>query len=146
MTTLSITILGQPASKSNSRKKVYIHGKPRFIKSERALIYSKVFKQQCLLLYPKPELLKGDVILFIKVFYGSRRPDLDESLIMDLLQGVAYDNDRQVKEKHIYWGLDRDNPRCIIHVRSQDLADRDCEAPWLLRDPCLSHDGVSVRG
>jgi Holliday junction resolvase RusA-like endonuclease len=47
----------------------------------------------------------------MRIFYASRRPDLDESLILDLLQDVAYVNDRQVKEKHIYWGLDKDNPR-----------------------------------
>ena len=43
--------------------------------------------------------------------------DLDESLILDLLQDVAYANDRQVKEKHIYWmGVDKENPRCEIEV------------------------------
>ena len=42
---------------------------------------------------------------------------MDESLILDLLQGVAYENDRQVKEKHIYWmGVDKDSPRCEIIV------------------------------
>jgi Holliday junction resolvase RusA-like endonuclease len=50
------------------------------------------------------------------IHYASRRPDLDESLILDLLQGVAYVNDRQVKEKHIYWGLDKENPRAEIIV------------------------------
>jgi predicted unusual protein kinase regulating ubiquinone biosynthesis (AarF/ABC1/UbiB family) len=41
---------------------------------------------------------------------------LDESLILDLLQGVIYKNDRQVKEKHVYWGLDPANPRTEIIV------------------------------
>jgi hypothetical protein len=40
-------------------------------------------------------------------------------LILDLLQGVAYENDRQVKEKHIYWGLDKENPRCEIKVEKK---------------------------
>ena len=39
------------------------------------------------------------------IYYSSRRPDLDESLILDLMQGVIYKNDRQVKQKNIYWGL-----------------------------------------
>jgi hypothetical protein len=34
------------------------------------------------------------------------------------LQDVAYANDRQVKEKHIYWGLDKENPRCEIRVEA----------------------------
>jgi Holliday junction resolvase RusA-like endonuclease len=58
----------------------------------------------------------GDVAVHITIYYASRRPDLDESLILDLLQDVAYENDRQVKEKHIYWGLDKENPRCEIKV------------------------------
>ena len=53
------------------------------------------------------------------IYYASRRPDLDESLVLDLLQGVTYLNDRQVKEKHIYWGLDKENPRCEISVRKK---------------------------
>jgi Holliday junction resolvase RusA-like endonuclease len=55
--------------------------------------------------------MSGDVRVTMKIYYASRRPDLDESLILDLLQDVVYINDRQVKEKHIYWGLDKENPR-----------------------------------
>ena len=113
MQTLLFTIFGEPASKANSRKMVYVRGKPMFIKSEKALAYASTFKQQAL---APDEMLAGDVAVHIKIWYASRRPDLDESLILDLLQGVAYENDRQVKEKHIYWALDKDNPRCEIRV------------------------------
>ena len=112
MQTLSFTILGEPASKANSRKMVYVRGKPMFIKSAKALSYADAFKLQC----PHCQPLEGDVAVHMKIWYASRRPDLDESLILDLLQGVAYTNDRQVREKHIYWGLDRDNPRTEILV------------------------------
>ena len=70
-----------------------------FIKSEKALGYVDAFKRQA---KAACHLLEGDVIVHITIYYASRRPDLDESLILDLLQGVAYENDRQVKEKHIY--------------------------------------------
>ena len=113
MQTLSLTILGEPASKANSRKMVYVRGKPMFIKSQKALEYASMFKQQAL---AGNEMLAGDVAVHIKIYYASRRPDLDESLILDLLQGVAYENDRQVKEKHIYWGLDKALPRAEIRV------------------------------
>ena len=113
MQTLSLTILGEPASKANSRKMVYVRGKPMFIKSQKALEYASMFKQQAL---AGNEMLAGDVAVHIKIYYASRRPDLDESLILDLLQGVAYENDRQVKEKHIYWGLDKELPRAEIRV------------------------------
>jgi hypothetical protein len=34
------------------------------------------------------------------------------------MQGLLFNNDRQVKEKHIYWGgVDKENPRAEISVR-----------------------------
>ena len=113
MQALSLCILGEPASKANSRKMVYIRGKPMFIKSAKALSYAEAFKRQASTNVP---MLEGDVAVHMTIYYASRRPDLDESLILDLLQGVAYENDRQVKEKHIYWGLDKDKPRTEIRV------------------------------
>jgi Holliday junction resolvase RusA-like endonuclease len=108
---VTLKILGEPASKANSRRVVKIGGMSRMIKSAKALSYSDAFKAQAKPINP---LLQGDVCVTIHIWYASRRPDLDESLILDLLQGVLYMNDRQVKEKHIYWHLDRDNPRCEI--------------------------------
>ena len=52
----------------------------------------------------------------MKIWYRTRRPDLDESVILDCLEGFAYTNDRQVKEKHIYHGLDKEEPRAEITV------------------------------
>ena len=106
-------IKGEPASKANSRRVVQIGGMSRLIKSHKALTYSEVFKSQAT---PLAELITEDVRITIFIHYASRRPDLDESLILDLLQGVAYVNDRQVKEKHIYWHLDKEDPRAEIIV------------------------------
>jgi Holliday junction resolvase RusA-like endonuclease len=119
MQTLSLKIFGEPASKANSRKMVYVGGKPMFIKSAKALGYVKMFKQQCVI--APSEVFECDVVVTIRIWYASRRPDLDESLILDLLQEVAYKNDRQVKEKHIYWmGVDKENPRCEIEVSARE--------------------------
>lgn len=113
MQALVLKIFGEPASKANSRKVVRIGGMSRLIKSQKALSYSDAFKSQA---HPVSPLMEGDVRVTMTIYYASRRPDLDESLILDLLQGVAYLNDRQVKEKHIYWGLDKANPRTEIRV------------------------------
>lgn len=113
---IALCILGEPASKANSRKMVYVRGKPLFIKSEKALAYAKAFKQQVQAAQMVSLAFDGDVAVHMHIYYASRRPDLDESLILDLLQGIAYENDRQVKEKHIYWGLDKDKPRTEIRV------------------------------
>jgi len=111
---VQVVVFGEPASKSNSRKVVMIRGAVRVIKSDKARAYAEAFLTQC---RPLKTLLEGDVSVSMKIYYASRRPDLDESLILDLLQGIVYTNDRQVKEKHIYWGLDPDNPRAEIEVK-----------------------------
>jgi len=107
------TIFGEPASKANSRRLVARAGRPMFIKSQKALDYAGAFKLQAPDFYHPYEC---DVKVEMTIYYASRRPDLDESLVLDLLQGVAYLNDRQVKEKHIRWALDKDLPRCEILV------------------------------
>lgn len=111
-------ILGEPASKANSRRIVIIKGIYKSIKSEKAINYSKSFKQQAQqqCVQNGREVWTEDVSVTIHIWYSTRRPDLDESVILDCLQNVCYENDRQVKEKHIYWHLDRDNPRAEITV------------------------------
>lgn len=106
-------IFGEPASKSNSRKIVRFGNLSRLIKSEKALNYSEAFKSQCTRL---ATLMSGDLRVTLHIYYASRRPDLDETLILDLMQGLIYHNDRQVKERHAYWHLDPDNPRAEILV------------------------------
>jgi Holliday junction resolvase RusA-like endonuclease len=110
---LSQIIFGEPASKANSRRLVHFGGMSRLIKSAKALSYADVFKQQC---RPLAKLMEGDLRVTMWIYYASRRPDLDESLILDLMQGLIYANDRQVKERHTYWGLDPDKPRTEILV------------------------------
>jgi hypothetical protein len=110
---LVLFISGEPASKANSRRVVKFGSMSRLIKSQKALDYSEHFRQQ---VTPITPLMSGDIRMHITIFYASRRPDLDESLILDLLQGLVYVNDRQVKERHTYWGLDPENPRAEIII------------------------------
>lgn len=121
---LNITIHGEPCSKANSRRLVKSKtGRPLFIKSQKALDYVKSFELQCRKVDP---LFEKDVAVKITIYYASRRPDLDESLILDCMQGLVYKNDRQVKEKHIIWGgVDKEDPRAVISV--WNLQDRLCQ-------------------
>ena len=121
MTTIFFIIHGEPASKSNSRKLVTIKGRPAFIKSDKARKYVKQFEEQC----PQmgDSMFLGDVEVERTVFYASRRPDLDESVILDCMQGFIYKNDRQVKRKIITWGLDKENPRSEITVRLMEQSE-----------------------
>ena len=116
---VTFTVYGEPASKANSRKMVLIKGRPALIKSTKARGYVTMFESQC----PVMEVpTTDDVVVEMMIHYASRRPDLDESLILDCMQGRIYKNDRQVKQKFIYWGLDKEEPRSIIRVRSCDIS------------------------
>jgi Holliday junction resolvase RusA-like endonuclease len=113
------TILGQPFSKANSRQLVTVKGRTRFIKSNEALSYLRTFAMQCPTLDP---MFEGEVHVEIDIFYTSRKPDLDESLILDALQGRVYRNDRQVRSKTVNGWIDSGNPRTVIRV--SPLAER----------------------
>lgn len=138
---IEFTILGEPASKANSREIVTrkmrnkageLQTRPLSIKSEKARDYERACLKQ---IPPKArQRLEGPVRVAIRIWYASERPDLDESVILDCLQdrhawvkrgtgevkvlvhrGV-YRNDRQVRQKVILHGIDRANPRAHIIV------------------------------
>ena len=125
---IKFIILGQPQSKANSRQLVTINDHPAFVKSKAALAYER---DALLQIPPKARLaLTCDVRVTIRIFYTTQLPDLDESLILDVLQhrwkgkgekrqliqrGV-YANDRQVREKHVFHRIDRANPRAEIEI------------------------------
>jgi len=104
---------GETASKSNARQMVRVGRRLIPIKSKKALAYEDCFAHLAPTIDP---LIDGDVLLFCHIYYASRRPDLDESLIMDCLEGKAYKNDRQIKAKIILHGLDRKSPRAEIKI------------------------------
>jgi Holliday junction resolvase RusA-like endonuclease len=133
---IRFTILGQPASKSNRRQIVEIAGKSQLIKSKEALAYEK---NALLQIPPRARLrLVCPVRLTLHIFYETNQSDLDESVVMDVLQNQytrvkvpgqekkvktlvqagVYVNDRQVKEKHVYHGIDKLNPRTEVLIES----------------------------
>ena len=123
----TVSILGEPASKANSRRLVFIGGKPRFIKSKKALLYSRDFDLQCPV---RKNLFEEDLSIAIKIYYKTRRPDLDESLILDLLEGKVYKNDRSIKSKYVEHGLDKEHPHSVIVISS--LGNKDLVRKTLL--------------
>jgi Holliday junction resolvase RusA-like endonuclease len=118
----TIVIKGEPASKANSRRLVTIKGRPAFIRSSKAISYADAFAMQCrqqLGVPPTPDDVRVDIL----IYYASRRPDLDDSIILDAMQGLVYVNDRQVKQRSVYWALDKSDPRSVIRIRSCDVTD-----------------------
>lgn len=122
---ISFVIKGEPASKANSRIHVMWGDRPGSIKSHKARSFAAEFRRQC----PKLENpFTGDVEVEMTIWYASRRPDLDESLILDLLQfdkktGTNYVivNDRQIKRRVTNWGLSPRNPRVELTVRQHEV-------------------------
>lgn len=112
-----LVVKGEPASKANSRRLITMGGKPRFIKSAKALSYAEAFNLQVKKVEP---LLEGELRVDMWIYYASQRPDLDESLILDLLQDKLYANDRQVRERHIHHFIDKDDPRVEILIQQRD--------------------------
>ena len=119
---VAFTIYGEPASKANSRQIVTIRGRPAVIKSKKARLYVAEFVAQCPRIEP---LLDGDLIATIHIFYRTRRPDLDASVVLDCLQGRVIVNDRQFKELHLYHGIDRENPRAEISITKKALSEKE---------------------
>lgn len=144
---IRFTILGEPASKANSRQIVTIADRPSSIKSKKA----RSFESNALMQIPPAarQRIEGPVRVWLRIHYASERPDLDESIVLDvlqdrygkapkgadgrpagprpLIQSGVYRNDRQVREKHVFWAIDLNNPRtevCIeaMQAQQQDLA------------------------
>lgn len=105
--------IGEPASMKNGRKLTRIKGVSRLVKSDKAQGYARDFLRQCPILDP---LFEGDVHVEMDIYYASRRPDIDEHQILDLLQGRVYRNDRQVRRKTIQGHVDTASPRVAIRI------------------------------
>jgi len=118
---LELKVDGQLCSKSNSRRIVNYGGKPRLIKSQKALDY-----EASALIQLKPQLrdhkmFEGYLRLEVHVWYQSKRPDLDITLIQDTLEHAGvYKNDRQVVEIHAFKYWDKERPRIIVRVSEVD--------------------------
>ena len=113
----AVTIFGQPASKANSRRIALVGPKDArrmlVIKSDAA----RDFLRGARLQVPKVDpLLEGPLRATLRLFYRTNLPDLDESLVLDFLQGRLYVNDRQVREKHVFHGIDKETPRAEIEI------------------------------
>jgi Holliday junction resolvase RusA-like endonuclease len=110
---IRFTILGEPSSKANNRRLVKFGNRPAFIKSPKALKYVSDIGRQA----PKlKNLMAGRLKATARLFYASERPDLDPSALWDALQGLVYKNDRQIREMHLYHGIDKRNPRAEVEI------------------------------
>jgi hypothetical protein len=147
---LRFTIFGEACSKANSRQQVDMPRKGggtrrTSIKSEKALAFEADALRQIPTTARKR--LTGPVHIVLRIFYASERPDLDESLVLDvlqdrytlvpaavapgekpkkkrlLIQNGVYCNDRQIKRREVLWALDKKNPRVEVALREMHDAE-----------------------
>ena len=140
---IAFTVLGQPVSLKNSFRVVTICKRGAMTKSDDAKKYERNFRLQ--IPSAARQMLEGPVRVTMHLFYAWNGPDLDGALILDLMQAeykrikgklrrlengdyaedpgerilVAkgiYNNDRQVREVHLYHAIDKLNPRAEIEV------------------------------
>jgi Holliday junction resolvase RusA-like endonuclease len=134
-----LVILGEPASKANQRQIVTIANRPAVIKSKKARNYERDALRQ---IPPwARQRIEGPVRVTMYLYYATERPDLDESVVLDVLQdryskrnalglralkqAGIYRNDRQVREKHVHHRIDRANPRAEITVEAMQAQQGD---------------------
>ncbi len=134
----SAVIVGEPCSKANSRELVYSPSavgvtpdnriyqkgrKPKFKKSDEALLYCDAFTLQMNAL--KAVMGWGvaidvEVFMVCIIYYTSQRKDLDESLILDMLQKTGIiKNDRLIRTRFTDHFIDKQRPRAniVLHRR-----------------------------
>jgi len=142
---IAFTIRGQMVSMKNSRDIVMFGKRPGVKKSDKALAYEKA----ALLQIPAEakQMLTGPLIVTMRIYYASERPDLDGALLLDImaakygkskgkLQKIApgqwaygegarrlerrgvYENDRQCRELHFYHFIDVANPRTEVEIET----------------------------
>lgn len=121
MKSLTLTIYGDLMSKSNSRIMTSFRGRPRLIKKPKALKYeadaivqiqSRLGRSRTL-----EDMFTEPVVLDATIYYSSKRPDLDVSLLMDVLEkSGVYKNDRQVYQINARKRFDKENPRVIVKI------------------------------
>lgn len=62
--------------------------------------------------------LEGNVRMEVKYYRPRRAGDIDGplKLVQDSLQGILYENDKQIIELHVYRFDDKENPRIEVTV------------------------------
>lgn len=131
MSPIRFTIIGQAASKSNSRNVVKIGGRSALVKSKEALRF--VRDAQLQIPASARQRIEGPVRVAMRIYYPSNLSDLDEQLVLDVLQDQwskrdkvtgertllragVYRNDRQVVRRYCEKAIDKANPRVMVLV------------------------------
>lgn len=112
----SATIRGEPTPQARLHDIVLTEGTARLIKSRPARIWQNLALPQLLNRRPlRP--LANDLALDCRFWSSSRRPAIDEGLVIETLERAAIiAHGRQICEKHVFAAVDRDDPRITVSL------------------------------
>ena len=104
-----------PQAKGNSK---VVTKQKRIVNSPRAAAFVKECKAAAME-HPPKRLLRGDLWFAGNLYYASPLSDLDPGLIWDALEGIVYENDRQIVAASLYKMLDKNDPRAEIFIEER---------------------------
>jgi Holliday junction resolvase RusA-like endonuclease len=123
---ITFCILGQAVSAKNAKIQSVKHGRAFSFKNPKLEAFEDAF-----ILQVPPEARQAwscRVAVSLTLYYASDRPDLDPTVIYDLLQSPrqigrhlrkgagVIQNDRQIVETHAYKRIDAKNPRIEVRI------------------------------
>ena len=112
----SATIRGEPTPQARLHDVVVTDGIARLVKSRPARIWQNRAVPQLLNRRP-PRPLALDLVLDCRFWSSAQRMPVDEGLVIEVLERAAIiAHGRQIREKHVFAAIDRDDPRVTVSL------------------------------
>jgi hypothetical protein len=112
----SATVRGEPVPQTRLHDVVLTDGVARLIKSRPARLWQNHALPQ-LLNHRPTRPLAVDLALDCRFWSSTSRPPIDEGLVIELLERAAIiAHGRQIREKHVFAAIDRDDPRVTMSL------------------------------
>jgi Holliday junction resolvase RusA-like endonuclease len=124
MFSFKATVQGHCQSKSNGSIKT----RYGIVKSKSARAFEHAFLWQAKT-WDIPKIpYEGLVIMTCRLYYPTRKNDLDNTLLKDLIQKAGIiKNDRQIRGEYNFWGLEKSEPYCdfwLEGIESEEVIDK----------------------
>ncbi len=114
----SATIRGEPMPQAKQHDVVLTDGVARLVRSRPARLWQNRAVPQLLNRRPARPLAL-DLVLDCRFWSSARRPPVDEDLVIEVLERAAIiAHGRQIREKHVFAAIDRDDPRVTVSLAS----------------------------
>lgn len=115
------TIFGESAGRGGDIQRVRhpVTGQPMRVHTGAATRFRENVRRQVGVLADQME---GELRLTARIYNRDNRARMDASALVDMLQGRIIKSARQIREMHIYHGVDRGVPRAELCVEKIGMA------------------------